>query len=352
MKISELWGETVYVNPEQTKLFIQTWFHPDDLVTVGIIPQSSEQKALWMTWKARDLADISAEGLQELQEGIQGLYGLYVVVNPVKIEARIFPNGTSSKGGNDAIRETYGLFLDLDVKVGGFESQDQAIQFLDRLEVKPTMIVKNGEGGIHAWFRCDGATQDDMKAFHAYAQSKTEVAIDRLINLDRVLRLPGGIRYSATGSAGLTEIIGGTGQKVSLEAVRELSATPYAARKRQDQEVRNVSAKLMDGSVSPGMSIYWSMKDWADILIPAGWVQKGVDGEGRRVWSRPGKTRPERSATTDFMDGDCMSLLTSSEETGLADLKEADVPLTKARVALRLLANDDRATMLEIIKRR
>jgi hypothetical protein len=42
-----------------------------------------------------------------------------------------------------------------------------------------------------------------------------------------------------------------------------------------------------------------------------------------------------------------MSLLSSSEETGLADLKEAGVVLTKYRVALRLWFNDDETKMIE-----
>lgn len=83
--------------------------------------------------------------------------------------------------------------------------------------------------------------------------------------------------------------------------------------------------------------------DWSDILEPHGWTLL-KEKSNSRVWARPG--RNERSAETDYSDNgintsSAMSLLSSSEETGLSDLKDAGVVLTKSRVMLRLDFNDD-----------
>lgn len=83
--------------------------------------------------------------------------------------------------------------------------------------------------------------------------------------------------------------------------------------------------------------------DWSDILEPHGWTLL-KEKSNSRVWARPG--RNERSAETDYSDNgintsSAMSLLSSSEETGLSDLKDAGVVLTKSRVLLRLEFQDD-----------
>lgn len=83
--------------------------------------------------------------------------------------------------------------------------------------------------------------------------------------------------------------------------------------------------------------------DWSEILEPHGWTLLREKANSR-VWARPG--RNERSAETDYSDdgintSSAMSLLSSSDETGLADLKDAGVVLTKSRVMLRLDFEDD-----------
>lgn len=93
--------------------------------------------------------------------------------------------------------------------------------------------------------------------------------------------------------------------------------------------------------------------DWVDILEPHGWTLLKTRDESR-VWARPG--RNERSAETDYNGGaglasPAMSLLSSSEETGLSDLKEADIKLTKSRVMLRLHFNDDFPQYLSYVLR-
>lgn len=89
--------------------------------------------------------------------------------------------------------------------------------------------------------------------------------------------------------------------------------------------------------------------DWRDILEPHGWTYLRTQDDESREFARPG--RDERSAVTDYVSpegevSNVMSLHSMAEETKLSDLKEAGIPLTKFRVALRLNFNDDEISML------
>ncbi len=87
---------------------------------------------------------------------------------------------------------------------------------------------------------------------------------------------------------------------------------------------------------------------WDEILLPHGWRPttdpytgaEQVDGEGRRVWSRPGSTR--RSATTDWPPNPhTMTLFSTAPQTGLLRLLDAGVPLSKLRVHAELAHGGD-----------
>ncbi len=89
---------------------------------------------------------------------------------------------------------------------------------------------------------------------------------------------------------------------------------------------------------------------WDDILVPHGWRFINEGTEGRRLWSRPGGDY-RKSAVTDWegSEGNVMSLMSTSRETGLLDLLEAHIPLTKERVLLRLSFNDQYELMTDWI---
>lgn len=98
----------------------------------------------------------------------------------------------------------------------------------------------------------------------------------------------------------------------------------------------NLVSKILENFVNDEI-------DWIDILEPHGWTLLR-EKENSRVWARPG--RNERSAETDWSEdginsSSAMSLLSMSDETGLSDLKDAGVVLTKGRVLLRLAFQDD-----------
>ena len=86
---------------------------------------------------------------------------------------------------------------------------------------------------------------------------------------------------------------------------------------------------------------------WDSILEPQGWTKLGVDEDGRVIWSRPGDGA-RKSATTDWPDSPhVMSLFSTAPETGLLNLHDAQVVLTKYRVWVELVWGGDEGAAIE-----
>lgn len=75
-----------------------------------------------------------------------------------------------------------------------------------------------------------------------------------------------------------------------------------------------------------------SILSWGDILLGRGWTPYK---ESEDEWTRPGGSG--RSAVT----GREMELLNNNESTGMADLRDAGIVLTRWRVFLRLEHGDN-----------
>lgn len=69
---------------------------------------------------------------------------------------------------------------------------------------------------------------------------------------------------------------------------------------------------------------------WENILTESGWVAYKSDG-----WTRPGGSGKSAVA------GSTLTLMNSNEGTGMADLRDAGVELTRWRVFLRSRHSDD-----------
>jgi hypothetical protein len=81
--------------------------------------------------------------------------------------------------------------------------------------------------------------------------------------------------------------------------------------------------------------IFNERSTWDSILIRHRWTYVGSDHEGRRHWARPGQRG--KSAHTDYPPSPhVMKLFSNSPETGLAELADAGVALTKFRVCAQL----------------
>lgn len=250
---------------------------------------------------------------------------------------------------------------------------------------------------------------DVRKGWWAYLQKRLgdEVKIDKLTDSTRISRLPSGIYWPKDGTSKsdivrvhtlnpenvytsdqLQDVIGDSIREYQLEMAAKRKSSEWfsmvdvravenqggdvsypdyfapAYRRNSEQMIKERTKALSDRLESYGIdltveqvflkmsvieNLYNDRSDWDEILKPHGWTYLKTQDDGSRVFARPG--RDERSAVVDYVSPDgekshVMSLLSSSPETNLSDLKEAGVPLTKYRVALRLNFDDDEIKML------
>jgi hypothetical protein len=281
------------------------------------------------------------------------------------------PAAPTQRGTEDNVAYVPGVWADIDVKPGGFASTEDIIEFLNGLELAPSMICGSGSGGVHAYWRLDWGTQGDKQLVEQWwsylAEEAAPRSIDKLIDVTRILRVPGSINFpKQTGKADAdtrlrpVKLFSTTGLTYSAERIREVSNDAFERRREArksiimaDKQRRFETDALMREVLSSGLHNRWRMfraiaymedyyndeYTWDDILSPHGWTYLRQLRDGSNEWARPG--RAERSAVCDFEGSPVMSLLSSSEETGLSDLKDAGVPLTKFRVLLRLNYDDD-----------
>lgn len=383
MKFSDVAG-SVDISVDHAVAHIQSWFHPDDLVClVGLKDDSMRGKgknSLSQFLTARELVtDLQSESghatLQSLSLGEDGTrWNLYVCVSSVDHES----TSVSRRGGVENVKTMSGVWADLDIKSGSFNSFEEIWQWL-RGFPRPSLVVNTGSGGCHAYWKTERPLEPEEARLlqrqwwsyvHAMAGDKN---VDKLVDTSRLLRLAGSVRWpkpNETTPAALATVVFRSDSVLTLEQISELTSGPWSAyetkirRTQQADAQRRLEADSL-AAIAFDDSNRWSLYaaiarveetfnelvSWDDILEPAGWIFLREDHEGRREFARPG--RGEKSATVDWPDSpDVMSLLSSSEETGLSDLKEAGIVLTKYRVALRLWFNDDESQMVDWVLER
>lgn len=379
MKFNDFAGKIEY-DVSHVHTFVRKWFSPNDLVVLsGVTADSSYKRVLSQTLPASDLAVITPEELEDLcvEEGRK--YNTYISCFPVKEDNNI---GALSRGTKEDIKEVFGVYADLDVKPGCFESKEEIRDFLYGLDLRPTMIVDNGKyGGVHAYWRLHHGltTEEDMLLkWWCYLTSKTSKNIDRLKDSTRMLRLPSGVYWGEEGSD-TVKLVVSNGPTYSVEDFLKVAQGPFEDRQRRIHatiEREHLSRDQIGGLAVEIFSNYnntgfnnWSTRiaiskleqiindslTWDEILVPHGWTHLRELRDGANEWARPGQNR--RSAVTDYsyngvQTSNVMSLLSQSNETGLLDLLDAGIPLTKYRVYLRLAYRDNEIAMLNGMKTR
>lgn len=359
---------TAAIDPGQTARFVKAWFHPDDLVLIVARPALGRPgRTLSMAATAREVAEWSEADLKAVGRHEDTPLSLYIGVSPLREDHQVT---ATSRGGKRDVREIYGVWADLDVKSGAFESREAIYAYLDGLELEPSITVENGsQGGVHAYWKLDQpvpATSDLPLRWWAYLDSKADGrAIDRLADSSRIMRLPGATYYpkdfGPTGPVKVSQITGAVYSKERIQVVSHEAAERATARREQTRAAHQMTeadmSRLMYAELTKGGDVSWTQHlarvaleeriqemSWDDILIPAGWTHISDGEDGERRWARPGQRG--KSAHTDWNGSEVMSLHSWSEETGLADLKEAGVPLTKPLVLLRVQYNGDVAAMI------
>ena len=372
MKLSDLTGE-VKVSARHATTFVSTWFAPNDKIVV--VGRKSEKTGnldtVSQSMTAEEFQEIDDEALYNLifdEEGNK--WNLYIGVCPIKEDVTLTRRGTE-----DNIDYVTGVWGDLDVKEGGFQSQDEIFQFLYSLELPPTLVVGSGSGGVHAYWKLsegERGNKELVERWWSYLDEQAgERKIDKVNDLTRILRIPGTVYFPKAGSSskvGSVEILFKLDNTYTVSQIKEISAEAFTikhekrkklisedANRRYDMDVlaRSVMSELSDNkwtmwrAISELESYVNNRILWAEILEPHGWTWMRTLKDGSNEWARPG--RSERSAVVDFEDSPVMSLLSSADETGLSDLKDAHIPITKYRAMLRLQFNDNEEAMVRYL---
>lgn len=375
MKLSDLTGQ-VQISSLHANAFINTWFEPDDkLVIVGRrTEKTGKHDTLSQSFLAKDFGRIDDEFLESLIFDEDGnKWNVYFGVCPVKEDVDYNRRGTE-----DNVSHVTGLWADIDIKDKGFSSQQDILDFLFSLALHPTIVVGSGSGGVHAYWKLNPGEKGNKELVDRWWSYLDEAAgersIDKLIDLTRILRLPGSVYFpksNTTSKVGSVSILYKLDNTYSVEEIRSHSEdafkTKHERRKRlitQDAnrrlDVDGFARELIQGVGDNRWRMYRAismMEDyvnqqmtWAEILEPHGWKWQRTLRDGSNEWARPG--RDERSAVVDYEDSPVMSLLSMSEETGLSDLLDARIPLTKYRVLLRLWYNDIEHSLVQALAER
>lgn len=387
MKFNEYAG-SIDIDTSHMVNFITNWYKEDDLVTIAGFNASGRHNVLSFTIPVKELVKATPEEFQKLTvvETDDRKMNVYISANPTKEDNSVT---LYSKGGNADVREIYGCFIDLDInkndgsKTGVFNSKEDIYKFLDEMPAPPSIIVDNGAmGGVHAYWRLEDedtskATKSLIVQWWSYINSLTDAKIDKLIDISRLSRLPSGIYWpSSGGKFDTVSVVKFDGPRYSLDKLTELSkdafeehtnkiyglrmqktavdtekwndwlldkvikSNPRASRSFSERQVL-ILMHMIENYINTNIS-------WEEILEPHGWTFMRTFGDSDE-WARPG--RDAKSATVNYSKEDgsvsqAMSLLSSSEETRLADLKEAGIPLSKRQVLLRLKYNDDIIAMI------
>lgn len=387
MKFNEVVGSAT-IDVSHLRAFLRCWYRPGDIVSLIGIPTTGSRQVLSMAQSVNDLMVATNEDLGPLtyipEEDKR--MNMYISVNPLIEEHSV---DLRARGSKADVRAIYGTFIDFDIskagtKEGAFDSKQEVFDFLTNIPTPPTMVIENGEnGGIHAYWRlmdADVPEADEslLLRWWAYISSMTGKKIDKLIDKTRISRVPSCIYWPKDSSMKVDTVktLTTDGPQYSLNSMVSVSLDAFQKHQAKVAALRDQKTRIdptawetrvlqlaREGGSGRKLSAFQAKVamtridtfidecfEWAEILEPHDWTFLKENSDGSKTWARPGKS--ERSAVVDYVDGSgrksgVMSLLSSSPDTLLEDLKEAGVPLTKKQVLLRLHYKDDIHLMVD-----
>ena len=391
-KLSEVVG-TYRVHPTEAVQMLQAIFEPHDLISLsGKRAGVSRTTVLTQMLKQEDLVKqlMSSKGEETLQDLCFNPHemDIYVGLGAVKKDKQFQPFNRVKEKDITSVRC---LYLDVDVKDGAFSSTQDAWDFVwetcIKYETPPTYITASGSGGLHVYWRVTNnpiiglprsdsdISQEEGKnllemwwtLFNSEAE-KRGMYLDRLTDLARMSRLSGSIHFPKTTDGKMGEVrqlYYDPNNEYKTVHILSLTKETYDTYQNKVKDKRShelkearktkssVKAPPQNATLLEKVAYMAQQADyypewcnenmrWDDILIPHGWRFLTEGTEGRRSWARPGADG-RKSAVTDWegSEGNVMSLMSTSRETGLLDLLEAQIPLTKWRVLVRLSFNDN-----------
>jgi hypothetical protein len=368
------------VMPIQAAEQIETLFHPMDYISIsGKRVNAGPNKVLTQFIQVKDFVESmrSNDGYTVLQD---------LCFNPEPMDL-YFGLGTVNKNGYRGplkrvrevdIQEVRVLYADLDVKPGSFKSSEEAYTWLSDLclkyKVPPAYITNSGSGGLHVYWKLKQPIGNIINAkagkelavmWWSWLQDNAPgIHIDKLVDMARMSRVAGTIHWPKEPGESVGLVRGFEPMPLNIidpVYVLDLCKESYDNLRARRKKIRDFEQKAKESSlilpndidlelssdsylslfikanIEPYVNEYIS---WDSILGDAGWTFLREDAEGRREWARPG--RSTKSAVVDWPESpNTMSLMSTSIETGLSDLLDAGVPLTKWRVFVRIYFRDN-----------
>lgn len=362
--------------PEQAIEFFKVWFSAvpaESLVSiVRIHPGNPKVRSLVLPLEDV-LTALSSSGLDDLIWDDETFYDLYFGVSTL---SRTPEEG--KRGGLKDVRDVPGVWIDLDVKNGAFETEEQALDLLRSLPLAPTAIVSTGLGGLHGYWKfrhpvnCEDGKALALMWWSLVYEHAGGRSVDRLCDPSRVLRIPGALRWPKVNDPGTptvtcSELIECSGVSYHRSQISEASQAAWQVHEERHKKIKEQVAMNTRLAISTYSELQldnpWlrattlsGIEDkfnetysWDSLLLPMGWTKLREDDEGRVFWSRPGDG-VRKSATTDWPDSPhVMSLFSTAPETGLVDLHDSGVLLTKYRVWVTLFWNGDESAAIQTL---
>ena len=374
ISFGDLVGE-VHHDPEAIGAFLRWWFREGDLVNATFIREGKRKKVITHGAERDDLIEMLSQ--EDFKTGFldKADFNSYFTTSASNKVYEQDDEHRPTKGDCAGLR---GVWADVDCKPGVFGGEDELRVWIESLAVTPGAIVWTGSGGAHLYWKVEGLetipVADVGKRWWGYLNSTTPegVLIDRLIDVEtRILRIPGttrfpkeketiGIKPVTVEFTGADPIEADLFKKITDEGLKEYNNRTRKTREKLN-ELDTLTEAYLDGEdlgFWGRMTILGEIEEmtsdlitWDEILEGYGWEFYRMGSEGRREWARPGKFA--KAGVTDWEESpDMLSLFSWSEETGLADLYEADAALTKWRVFLRLVHDDDlESAIADIVER-
>lgn len=358
-----MFGGVPAAQPEMAATFFRDWFDAEDKL-ISVITRINPVKLAAQSERLNHLHQpptvfreaFESASMDDLiySDGVR--YNLYMGVGLLSKAPDV-----GRKGGKRDVVRVPGVWVDLDVgKDGVFRDEEHALSLLRSVKPWPTIVVATGTGGVHAYWKVRGGlgpqdAEELVARWWAHLSAEADAKIDKLVNCDRIMKLPGSIRWEKDpgDQPALVRLLHSSTETVKageLVRVSEAAWLDYrdrVTRKRREVEERRLAVHTLTASElsragrwGPLLSAigledeFNETHTWHEVLEPLGWLDIGSDSDGRTLWARPDQSRGAtyKSAATDFQGSHVMTLFSDSPITNLWPLNEAGIPLTKYRV--------------------
>lgn len=172
----------------------------------GGLKERNVKLALWRPkHRAEFFTELPIMAERAVQLAAPGKDDVYYSVCGIRIDYEPSINKPTSRGTAFDVRLVPALYVDLDVKPDAFPSMAALIKFVEELPLVPSALVGSGTGAHAYWALREfvelSGKVEEIRAFDElargwleYLRKRAGVKIDSMVDIARVLRLPGTFR--------------------------------------------------------------------------------------------------------------------------------------------------------------